>query len=374
MRKAKAAVFVGANKDFEVREYPLAKPSPGQALLKLCISGICGTDLHIHEGRLGMPSPLIIGHEFIGEIFEINKGEITDKSTTTDGSAVSDLKVGDKVIFNAASPCGTCLLCRNGDSANCLNFEVAFAQDPTNPPHFFGGFAEYSYAYIVNLIKIPESVKYKAAAVYPCAGPTIIHALKLGGLFEVDASKKVETVVIQGLGPVGMFAVIWALKAGIKNVIVSARTSGNRADLARKLGVKDIVEPEKVGEHIAVLTDAVGADLAIECSGNPEAFNQGVKLLRNRGIYLVPGQYSDSGEIAFGPQNITFKALQIYGSAQYDTSDVIDYVDFLEKHKDIQDAIKDSLKSYSVDQINDAMAEAKKKTNCKVVLASPDCG
>lgn len=354
MKAGKAAVFVGANKDFEVREYPVSKPPAGQALLKMRLSGVCGTDVHIHHGRLGMPTPLILGHEFVGEIEAINgKG----------------FEVGDKVILNAATPCGECLLCKNGDSANCLNFKVAFAQNPEEEPHFFGGFAEYSYANIDNLVKIPKEVDYRAAAVYPCAGPTIIHSLKLGGIFQ-SKGENINTAVIQGAGPVGMFAVIWALKAGIKNVILSYRASGKRAELAKKLGVEHIVSPDKAEEYVQKITGKVGADLVIECSGNPKAFLQGTKMLRNRGIYLVPGQYSDSGDISFGPQIITFKALQVIGSSQYDTSDIIDYIEFLRENADIQKIIANSIKEFKVEEINEAIAYAGAKSACKVVLSS----
>lgn len=353
LKMAKAAVFMGENKEFEVREYPVSKPLAGQALLKLCISGVCGTDVHIHHGRLGMPTPLILGHEFVGEIEEINE---------------SGFEVGDKVILNAATPCKECLLCKNGDSANCLNFKVAFAQNPENAPHFFGGFAEYSYANIENMVKIPKEVDYKAAAVFPCAGPTIIHALKLGGVFQ-NKGENINTAVIQGAGPVGMFAAIWAFKAGIKNVILSCRVSGERAEMAREIGIKHIVNPDVAEEYVINITSGVGADLVIECSGNPNAFLQGVGMLRNRGIYLVPGQYSDSGNISFGPQAITFKALQIIGSSQYDMTDVVDYLEFLKENTDIQKTIAKSLKAFKVEEINEAMAYANSKAACKVVLS-----
>jgi len=355
MKMAKAAIFMGENKDFEVREYPVSKPLAGQALLKLCISGVCGTDVHIQHGRLAMPSPLILGHEFLGEIEEING---------------SGFEVGDKVIFNAATPCGECLLCKNGDSANCVNFKVAFAQNPENAPHFFGGFAEYAYANIENLVKIPKEVDYKAAAVFPCAGPTIIHALKLGGVFQ-SKGENIKTAVIQGAGPVGMFAALWAFKAGIENVILSCmEVSGERAAMAREIGIKHIVKPDEVEEYAKNITNGLGTDLVIECSGNPNAFLQGVNMLRNRGIYLVPGQYSDSGNVNFGPQVITFKALQIIGSSQYDMSDVADYLEFLKENQDVQRIIAKSLKAFKVEDINDAMEYAKSKVACKVVLSN----
>lgn len=355
LKTAKAAIFTGANQPFEVREYPLSKPEKGQALLKLCISGVCGTDVHIMKGRLKMPTPLIIGHEFIGEIAEIN------------GSGFS---VGDKVIFNAATPCGECLLCKNGDSANCLNFQVAFAQNPEKSPHFFGGFAEYTYANIKNLVPIPMDVDYRSAAVFPCAGPTIIHALKLGNIFQTKA-KNIKTAVVQGIGPVGMFAAIWLHEAGVENIVVTCKdVSPARLGMANAVGITKLVEPDKADEYIRELTKGVGADLVVECSGNPAAFLQGTNILRNRGIYLVPGQYSDSGNVSFGPQVITFKALQIIGSSQYDMADVADYIEFLKQYTVLQSIIANSIKAFKVEKVNEALAYAQSNVACKVVLTN----
>lgn len=355
LKTAKAAIFKGVNQPFEVKEYPLSTPEKGQALLKLCISGVCGTDVHIMKGRLAMPTPLIIGHEFIGEIVEING---------------SGFDIGEKVIFNVATPCGECLLCKNGDSANCLNFQVAFAQNPENSPHFFGGFAEYTYASINNLVRIPKEVDYRAASVFPCAGPTITHALKLGGIFQSKA-KNIKTAVVQGIGPVGMFAAIWLHKAEIENIVVICKdVSSARASMAQSIGITYLVEPEQADEYVSKLTNGLGADLVIECSGNPAAFLQGTRILRNRGIYLVPGQYSDSGNVSFGPQVITFKALQIIGSSQYDMTDVADYLEFLKQYPDLQSIISNSIKIFKIDDINEALAYAQSHAVCKVVLSN----
>jgi len=354
LKTGKAAIFVGANIPMELREYPVTSPQNGQALLKMRISGICGTDIHIMHGRLEMPSPLILGHELVGKIEEIN-GE--------------GFEIGDNVIFNVATPCGKCLLCQQGDSANCLDFKVAFAQNPENEPHFFGGFAEYAYADIKNLIAIPKEVDYRAAAVFPCAGPTVIHALKLGGIFHTHA-QHIDTAVVQGIGPVGLFAALWLKKSGVKNVVVLCRKiTSERKNTLNEFGIDQLVDTKIASEYIAKLTNGIGADLAVECSGNPQAFLQGTEILRNRGLFLVPGQYSDSGNISFAPQSITFKALQIIGSSQYDMSDVSDYLDFLKKNHDMQEIIKYSLKTFSVSEINEALTYAESHAACKVALS-----
>ena len=92
----KAAVYQGANKEFEIREFPLTKPQKDMALLRLVASGVCGTDLHILNGKLGIEPPKVIGHEFVGEVVEL-------------GSESDTLNVGDNVIATIAVPCEECL-------------------------------------------------------------------------------------------------------------------------------------------------------------------------------------------------------------------------------------------------------------------------
>ncbi len=351
-----AALFDGAHKPFRLEKYPVTPPVEGYALLRLLTTGICGTDVHIHHGRLGQASPLIIGHEFIGEIIDINASD-------------ESLEKGDRVIFNMATPCGQCKLCRTGDSANCLNFEVAYAQDPEKSPHFYGGYGEYVYAKANTgdgaLIKLPQGVDHMAASMFPCAGPTIIHALKLGGVFQSKAVG-VDTAVVQGAGPLGLFSALWLTMNGVKNIYTLEKNKENaRADRVKKLTRSVVVTEDELN---GLVKDGLSVDLVIECSGNPAAFQFGCEILRNRGIYLVPGQYSDSGNISFGPQIITFKALRITGSSQYDASDVADYIAFLGENKKILPDIAACVKSFPLSEVNEAMAAAEKHLYPKVVL------
>jgi len=350
----KAALFEGAEKPFRVQEFPVSAPQPGQALLRLIATGVCGTDVHIHHGRLSQPTPLIIGHEFIGEIVAL-------------GSDSDAFQAGDRVIFNMAKPCGKCKLCRTGDSANCLSFTVAYARNPMEAPHFFGGFAEYCYAQAepASLIKIPAHVDAFAAALFPCAGPTIIHSLKLGGIFENKAAG-VETAVVQGAGPLGLFAALWLAQCGVPEIYVTVRDkNSSRAKLITEMTNATVCTAEEMDQKVA---EGFAADVCIECSGAPVAFLSGCNLLRNRGKYLVPGQYSNSGSVPLEPQMITFKALQIIGSSQYDSTDVQSYIDFLSEHAQVAAKMTAGMKAFPVAEINEAMECAAQHAASKVVL------
>jgi len=329
IKTGQAAVYVGANRPLELRRYPVLPPERGQVRLKLVMSGICGTDIHILEGRLAIPPAFIPGHEFIGRI------EALGENVKTDGLG-NPLKKGDAVIACVALPCGRCFCCAQGETASCLNFGVSNIKDPQTAPHFFGGFGDYLHQPAKTLVKIPAGIDLRAAAALPCAGPTILRALDFAG----GLSGK-ELVVVQGTGPVGLFAIAYAAAAGCTVLAIGSGSIPQRLKAAKNLGAKLVMDYRKipaekrlktVQEIAAKLHRGNGADVVIEASGSPSAIPEGMNLLRTLGRYVVPGQYSSSGPIPIQPELITFKALKIIGSGQYKMSDIAAYLAFLKKH------------------------------------------
>lgn len=360
----KCAVFVGHNVPFEIREYPVTTPPKGYGLSELLASGICGTDLHIHTGRLGGVGDTVIGHEFVGKLVECDADE----------AAKYGLKVGDNVIADIAVPCGECPLCLAGDDANCVNMKVANGGAVDEAPHFWGGYAEVNYTPLSNLIKIPEGLPPRMVCTFACPGPTAIHGFSLAKQANIDI-KKVKTAVVQGLGPVGMFAAIYLCAMGIENVYaISAGVNPDRERIAAEFGVKkvfrlgvDATEDSLIAE-LTEATGGLGVDLVFEASGAPSAVPVGLKLLRNRGVYLVPGQYSASGGVEIQPQLITFKALHIIGSSQYSVCDVNTYLEFLCQHSELHSKIEKLGTKFKVSEINEAIAYAKQGKNVKTLL------
>ena len=360
-KKAKAAVLTAKNAPFEIREYELTKPSKGYALLKLKASGICGTDSHIHSGKLGEVKEQIIGHEFIGEVIDIN----------SDDSKNSGINPGDIAMVYIAVPCGECLLCRSGDGANCVNMKVTNGGNPDESPHFHGGFAEYSYAPVKNLIKLPFDIDPLTASVFACPGPTVFHAFKIMRRAGFN-HENIDTAVIQGTGPVGSFAILYLASLKIKNIIaLSKNISGS--EYIKFLGATDIIDiseksNEEIAEYIRKTTGSLGADLVFEASGNPAAVPLGIELLRNRGIYLIPGQYSNSGGVNIQPQLITFKALALLGSSQYDMDDIFEYILFLQNNRHLHEFIRSLASCYHVGDINQAFYDINARKNIKTIL------
>lgn len=361
--KAKAAVFMGPGKDFEIREFPVTDTPTGYGRSELIASGVCGTDIHFHKGTLTVGAPTIIGHEFVGKLVDCNPAE----------AAEHGLKIGDNVIADIAVPCGKCLLCKSGDDANCVNMGLTNGGSIDTAPHLYGGYTEVNYTPLTNLVKIPEELDPTMTATFACPGPTAIHAFRLGEQAGVKLGG--DTVaVVQGLGPVGCFAVIYLKAMGVKKIYaITAGDNPTREALALKLGADEVLNlttlgTEAVTAKLQAENGGLGVDLCFEASGSPKAVPQGMDILRNRGVYLIPGQYSNSGGIEIQPQMITFKALHLIGSSQYSMSDVHAYLDFLCAHPETHETILKLGTHYKVSDVNAAFADAKSGNNVKTLL------
>ncbi|MBO7177165.1 MAG: zinc-binding dehydrogenase, partial [Clostridia bacterium] len=283
------------------------------------------------------------------------------------------LKIGDAVIADIAVPCGECLLCRSGDDANCVNMGLTNGGSIDVAPYLYGGYTQVNYTPLTNLVKIPDVLNPTAVAAFACPGPTAIHAFRLAK--QANMMPNGDTVaVVQGLGPVACFAILYLKALGVKKIIVvTAFYSEDKEELAHRLGADEVYFLSKTpeAEVIAELqkeNNGLGVDLCFEGSGARAAFPFGLSVLRNRGVYLVPGQYSARGAVEIHPEVITFKALQILGSSQYSICDVRAYLDFLAANTELYDKIREMGTHFSVAQINEAIAYAKSGRNVKTLL------
>ena len=361
--KAKAAVFMGADQPFDVREFEVTATPAGYGKSRLIASGVCGTDLHFHRGKLFIQPPTVIGHEFVGRLEDCDEAE----------AAKFGLKKGDNVIADIAVPCGKCLLCKTGDDANCVNMQVTNGGSIDEAPYLYGGYAEVNYTPLTNLVKIPAELDPTMVATFACPGPTAIHAFRLGKQAGFVPGK--DTVaVVQGLGPVGCFAIVYLKAMGVKKIYaVTARENAEREAMVKRLGADEVLclnreGAENVTKRLQAENGGLGVDLCFEASGAPVAVAQGMNILRNRGTYLIPGQYSNSGGVEIQPQMITFKALHIIGSSQYSMVDVEDYLSFLCAHKEVHETILSLGTHYKVADINTAFADAGAGKNVKTLL------
>jgi D-arabinose 1-dehydrogenase-like Zn-dependent alcohol dehydrogenase len=361
----KAAVFIESNQPFAIRDYPSSDPAPAMSLVSLVASGLCGTDIHIWEGAIAFKGPMILGHEFLGRIEAIGEGDPID-------CLGNRMAVGDRVIVNVIEPCGTCPLCTTGGAASCVKLgdSLTYTRSPEKPPHLHGGHAEATIAPTRYLHKISDALPTDVVAAFLCAGPTIVRGVAYAGGIHPG-----EHVVVQGSGPVGLFAVLYAKRLGAKTVtMIGSGSHPLRLELARELGADSVLDirATTIDERRRIVlstADNLGADCILEATGNPEAIAEGLALLRLRGRYVWAGQYSDRGAVAIPTHMITFNALQIFGSAQFTSADRAEYLAFLERVPDAWPSIEKVITHrYLVEEVNEAFTHARRGDSIRTIF------
>jgi glutathione-independent formaldehyde dehydrogenase len=251
----KALVYNGPC-DVQVKNMPDAKiEKPTDVLVRITTTNICGSDLHMYEGRTSMETGRILGHENMGEVIEV-------------GNAVQRVKVGDMVCLPFNIGCGFCENCERGLSGFCLTANPGTA----GAAYGFAGMGPYSGGQAellrvpfadYNCLVLPEDAKEKENDYVMLSDilPTGYHATELAGV------KPGESVVVYGAGPVGLMATMSAFIKGASQVFV-VDTHKDRLALAEKMGAVAIDDTEGEGvKKILDLTDGKGADRGCECVG-----------------------------------------------------------------------------------------------------------
>jgi (R,R)-butanediol dehydrogenase/meso-butanediol dehydrogenase/diacetyl reductase len=284
----KAALWHGRN-DVRIEEVP--EPTAGENEVKIRVKwcGICGSDLHEYrEGPMIIPQkphpltgrtpPIILGHEFSGDVVEI-------------GSGVKNVTVGDRIVVNALIYCGQCFYCGMGEYNMCTKLgSIGLASD--------GGFAEFVTVPSYATYKIPPEVTYELGTfVEPLA--VAIRAVKRA------RAQVGNTSAVIGTGPIGLL-VQQAGVAGGAGKVYAIEPIAERRELAKQLGATKVFDPSEgdVSKQIHALTDGMRADVAYECVGNQSAFDTAVRVTGRRGMIVMVG-------LAIEPLTVPF--LRLWG-------------------------------------------------------------
>lgn len=329
----RAAVLTGFGKDLEVQDFPVPPAPDGGMTVAVQYGGVCGTDLHLHQGHLDVLLPLVLGHEGLGVVHELGAGAGRDVQGEL-------LTPGDRVMWASSIACDRCVPCVTYREPTLCENRVTYGvnRPTTAPPALSGSWASYiSLRPGTTVVRVPDGVDPVAAMSLACAGPTMVHAL-----FERRPVRVGETVVVQGSGPVGLAAAALAQLAGAKKVIVVGGPAARlRAAIAAGIGDEhvDIIgdpdsapgrpDPKQVLAEVLERTGGRGADLVIECTGSPAAIGQGLALARRGGSYLVVGQYTDAGDTTINPHLIVYRQLDVIGSWAFTGAHLLQYVSLL---------------------------------------------
>ena len=329
----RAAVLTGPGK-VEVQKFPYPELPKGGAIIRTELSGICGTDKHTFKGEVRQyagtpqevttPFPIIQGHENVGIIEEIT--EEGRRKLEFDGQ---ELHVGDRVVMCPDTSCGDCWFCKHipdypwcddirsyGNSFSCAN-----------APHLFGGFAEYmAITDKVKLYKVPEGMSPELAVFAELFDVTYtLDKAKELYAFDGEGFAFGDTVAILGAGPLGIMHLIKARMLGADKVIMTD-TSQFRLDIAKQFGadvamcLADTTQEERI-ETVKSMTGGRGADVVVECAGEPEAFPEGLAMVRKSGVYLIVGNFVDVGRtVELKPHELCAKNVRILGMSNHSIS------------------------------------------------------
>ena len=293
--ETRAVVMPGPGLPLEERRFPVPRAKPGGAVLEMVASEVCGTDVHLHHGRLsGVPFPIIPGHVNCGRVVETG-GDLSD----VDGRPI---RAGALVtFFDVFGTCGACWHCLVARSATRCPHRKVYGITTSARDGLLGGWAEaIEILPGVRLLPLPDGVAPEDFMGGGCGLPTGFHAVERAGIALND------TVVVQGSGPVGLNAAIFAQLSGAGEVFVVGAPAA-RLEAARELGAADVLDlgavadPGERARWVRDRTSGRGADVVIEASGNPAAVPEGLEMLRDGGRYVVVGQYTDAGDVAINP-------------------------------------------------------------------------
>jgi D-arabinose 1-dehydrogenase-like Zn-dependent alcohol dehydrogenase len=312
----RAAVINEFNKPWSVQEMPDPRPGPGQVVIRVRASGMCGTDLHAHRGIFPLKPPVVAGHEPTGDIVELGPG-------------VVDLTVGDRVgVFWHQKGCGRCAVCQSGMPGGCANAQTWM--------NLGGGNSELMVAWASGCGLLPEGVSYEAAAPIFCAGYTV-----MSGLRNADP-RPGERVAVLGVGGLGHLALQFAKAVGLETVAITGQAD-KKAEL-KGLGADDVLvardDPGKA------LTEAGGADVILSTTNSARQVSSAFAGLRPGGRFVNMGL--TDGPISVDPMVLMFGQRQLRGSSQDERRDLFEALTLVALGK-----VKPTIEAYPLERANE---------------------
>jgi len=311
MLKSRAAVMVEPGK-LEIKTFSVPDPDPGAVIMKVNLSGICGTDKHTYRGEskqyVGTPHekdiqyPLICGHENVGTVVSTG-GDVYD----SEGKL---LKAGDRIVHGANVSCGICYFCRNNYPYYfCTNLEdYGNSLNVSRSPSLFGGWSEYMYLLPgTPLFRVPKELPDEVAVITEVMAVThgVDAAIKILGIN--GAASSGFSVGVLGVGPLGLCHLIKANLLGA-GVIVATDVLDTRLKFAKEFGLDCGFDSSKTSikdrhDQIQKLTNDRGLDIILNCSGIPATFSEALKLVRVGGVIVEAGTFVDMGSVQINPNS-----------------------------------------------------------------------
>ncbi len=301
-------------------------PKPGQVAVRITHCGICHSDLSLADGAFPCPTPIVLGHEAAGVVEDI-------------GAGVMGLVPGDHVVITPCPPCGVCYWCVRAEASLCVNsiglITNTFPDGSTGLSRDgrsiyrgvnVGGFAERVLTMATGAVRIPADVPLGIACLIGCSIQTGV-----GAVLNTARLEEGSTVLVTGLGGVGLSVVQGARLAGAARILVSDPLAGRR-EAARDLGATDFLDPA-VGdlvEQVQALTLGIGVDAAFEAAGRAVLIDQCMKATRNGGTIVVVGAPPLDDLLTLLPAGLVITGKRLLGTVLGSSNSLRDIPRFIE--------------------------------------------
>lgn len=284
----------------ELAEVETPEPRPGEVIIKVRAALTCDADLKAFlRGHPKIPMPMLFGHEFSGEIAKVGRG-------------VQGFREGDQVMSVHSAPCGACYYCASGQDNLC---QMTMEAEVT------GAFAEYIRvpAHIVkqNMYRKPANLSFtEAALLEPLA--RVLH-----GIAQFKLRRPGDSVVITGAGAVGLLHLGMLRTLGVENIIVAGRRAYHRK-LARELGATYVIDANRdnVSDFVRQVTQDYGADVVIECTGEPKIWELAIGMVRRGGQVVLFGGCPSGTRITVDTRRLHYDQITIRSPFHYTRSAV----------------------------------------------------
>jgi putative phosphonate catabolism associated alcohol dehydrogenase len=344
------AIYDAPNAPFRIDAYPLHPPAAGEVLVRIRMSTICRSDIHSWQGHRPNPCPGVLGHEIIGNIVALGDGVVQDMR----GDA---LNVGDRITWSEYFIPGrnyyTEVLDLPQKSRGVDKYGHMAA---ATLPHHHGGFGEYCYILPQSwILRLPDILTDEEATPINCGVATMIAVTEAANI------RIGQTVVVQGLGLLGLYGAAIAKARGARTVI-GLDTAADRRERAARFGVDLALDPTMpkadLLHEVLTLCRPEGPDAVIEVCGSADAIPLGIDLLRTGGTYVLGGVVNPQSMVTLDANLLLKKMLTVRGVHNYHPRNLIEALDFVVTNRQRFPFHELVDGRYPLDRVGDAMADA----------------
>lgn len=357
----RAVIMPAPGEPLQLVDIPRPHLEPGAAMLKVTYSEVCGTDVHLHHGRLsGVPYPIIPGHVSVGIIEELG-GDVRDINGRS-------FALGDRVTFlDVHGTCGKCYQCLVAKQSTRCPQRKVYGVTYSATEGLLGGWAESLWMKPgVHMLRLPEELDETTFIGGGCGLVTALHAVDRA---EVRLG---QSVAVLGVGPVGQSIVALSMLSGAGR-IVAVGDPASRLDFARTMGATDTlgldVAPADRTEAVRAMTEGHGVDVVIEASGAPDAVSEAFDLVRDGGRIVICGHYTDNGDVRIHPHfQINRKHVEVRGCWGSDYSHFYRALAIAAKHGARVPWREMVQRRYSLEEAGEALRAVERREVTKAII------